>query len=112
MIRFACPRCKAVLERPENVAGSKFACPSCGQRLQVPLPPENKTLLGNLVGSDVLAAAERASQAPVQTPGQAQFKIIAGREHVLWNCPLCQKEVDVARDLGQETIRCPHCAKK
>ena len=49
MIRFACPRCKTVHERPENEAGSKFACPNCQQRLQVPLPPENKTMIGSLV---------------------------------------------------------------
>lgn len=36
MIRFACPRCKAIFERPDSAAGSTFACVSCGQALQVP----------------------------------------------------------------------------
>jgi hypothetical protein len=49
MIRYACPRCRTVLECPDQAAGSKHACPTCGQRLQVPLPPPNKTVLAPLV---------------------------------------------------------------
>ena len=52
MIRFGCPRCKAVLERPDSDAGSKLSCPSCQQRLQIPLPPEHKTVVGNLMGAE------------------------------------------------------------
>ena len=49
MIRFACPRCKTVLERPDLESGTKLSCPGCQQRLQVPALPENKTILGDLV---------------------------------------------------------------
>jgi hypothetical protein len=53
MIRFLCPRCRALLEKPENVAGDKFACPACGQKLQVPqpppTPPQGKTVLGEIL---------------------------------------------------------------
>jgi hypothetical protein len=49
MIRFACPRCKTVLERPEHESGTKLFCPGCQQRLQVPAPPENKTILGDVL---------------------------------------------------------------
>ena len=38
MSRFACPRCKLILERSANVAGTQFSCPSCGQKLLVPRP--------------------------------------------------------------------------
>ena len=37
MIRFACPKCKAVLEGPDSWAGSQVACSKCGQQLLVPL---------------------------------------------------------------------------
>src|SRR5262245_47145649 len=47
MIRFACPRCKAVLEQPEGVAGTQFSCPSCGQRLEAPKPAEAKLAEAN-----------------------------------------------------------------
>jgi len=43
MIRLACPRCKAILQQPDSMAGTAFSCPSCGQRLHIPLPPEMKS---------------------------------------------------------------------
>ena len=43
MIRFVCPRCKAVLEQPDNAAGTTFVCFSCGQRLQMPFIHERTT---------------------------------------------------------------------
>ena len=49
MIRFSCPRCKSVLDSPDQQAGNKIECPKCQQRLQIPLPPRNKTVLGELV---------------------------------------------------------------
>lgn len=48
MIAFSCPRCNHGVTRHESEAGSKVACPSCGQRLQVPQSPHDKTLLGQL----------------------------------------------------------------
>jgi mono/diheme cytochrome c family protein len=39
MIRFACPRCQANYDISDRQAGMKFACGTCGQRLQVPAPP-------------------------------------------------------------------------
>jgi hypothetical protein len=48
MIRFVCPACNGVVESPESAAGSKLPCPHCGQRLQIPYPP-NKTVLGSLL---------------------------------------------------------------
>jgi DNA-directed RNA polymerase subunit RPC12/RpoP len=48
MIHYRCPRCKVLLRSPDRDAGAKLACPQCGQRLQVPSPPPNKTLLAPL----------------------------------------------------------------
>jgi len=107
MITFSCPRCQSVLEQPDGAAGTKVACPKCSQRLQVPLPPQNKTILGSWVGPDKGAAASSPAAA-----FDAQIRLVAGREVVAWYCPLCQNQVEVALDLGQKSIRCPHCAKK
>jgi hypothetical protein len=49
MIRFACPRCLAVLQVEDEKAGIKRACLACGQRLQVPRPPKHSTVLGELL---------------------------------------------------------------
>jgi len=47
-IRFKCPTCQASLTAGDGKAGSKLPCPKCGQRLQVPPPPVNHTILGEL----------------------------------------------------------------
>jgi S1-C subfamily serine protease len=59
MIRFGCPVCKTVLQAPEGQAGSKVGCARCGQRLQVPARPRDKTILGTFLpaGSGTPSAA-------------------------------------------------------
>jgi transcription elongation factor Elf1 len=47
-IRFSCPRCRTGFESPASQAGTKFHCSACGQRIEVPAPPPNKTVLGSL----------------------------------------------------------------
>lgn len=42
MIRFGCPRCNSVLTQPESALGTLFTCPGCGQKLQVPRPPDSQ----------------------------------------------------------------------
>lgn len=44
-IRFACPRCQAPHSISSSAAGTKINCQKCGQRLQAPGPPPNKTVL-------------------------------------------------------------------
>ncbi len=36
MVQFQCPRCKAVLKAPDDMAGQKIECVKCQQRLLVP----------------------------------------------------------------------------
>src|SRR5262249_19134346 len=48
MIQFACPRCQLILECQNHGAGSKVVCPKCQQRLQIPAPPRDKTVLAPL----------------------------------------------------------------
>src|SRR5258708_5050141 len=91
MIRFSCPRCKASLEQPEDAAGSKVACPKCSQRLQVPLPPTTKTILGDLVVKGPIGAVEISSTGP--SAFDAQIRLVNGREIMSWFCPLCQNQV-------------------
>ena len=105
MIRFFCPRCKSVLEQPDNAGGTKVACPQCGQRLQVPFPPANKTILGDLVASGMAPQSE-------PFPADARIRSVDGRQFMAWSCPLCQNQVEAALDLAQPSIRCPHCARK
>ncbi|MBM4070852.1 MAG: hypothetical protein FJ271_18135 [Planctomycetes bacterium] len=62
MIRYTCPRCSILLESPDDQSGQKVFCPKCQQKLQIPEPPRNKTILATFAGS---------SGAPI--PAQAEF---------------------------------------
>ena len=73
MICFACPICNKVLSVADSQKGAKLPCPRCGQRLQVPAQPRDKTVLGRPVSQ--AAAAQRAGagaalaeQTPVSVP--------------------------------------------
>ncbi len=41
MIRFSCPACLSVYERPDREAETKFGCHVCGKRIQVPPVPSS-----------------------------------------------------------------------
>jgi S1-C subfamily serine protease len=54
---FSCPNCQSHIGATPAQAGAKCSCPKCGQRLQVPAPPQpapqppahpNRTVLGRL----------------------------------------------------------------
>lgn len=66
MIAFDCPACNAHLEKPVSEAGTKFPCPKCGQRLKVPAPASDRTMVGQLTPSGGLLAGMPAKSAPVR----------------------------------------------
>src|SRR5689334_17292978 len=89
MIHFACPLCKVVLQVPEQQAGGKVACPKCGQRLQIPVPPGKSQGLGNSSAavvkrptSPVLAAA--GTPPLISKPGGAHLSAPPDRNRVPW----------------------------
>jgi mono/diheme cytochrome c family protein len=47
MISFACPRCQGNYRASDREAGNKFACPACGQRVQIPFPPQGQPKTSN-----------------------------------------------------------------
>jgi hypothetical protein len=66
MFQFRCPRCQSTVVASNEVAGAKMPCPTCGQRLQVPVP-RNKTVLAEFVPG---------------TPQVIVEEIAPGRDHV------------------------------
>jgi DNA-directed RNA polymerase subunit RPC12/RpoP len=83
VVRFSCPVCKAALEHP--TPGAKLPCPNCGQRLQVPQPPANKTVLGVLP----------TPAAPV----------------LHFNCPACGSPLSAPEDCAGRVSRCRQCGQ-
>lgn len=85
--------CSAKLEAEEIAAGEKHSCPNCGQRLQIPAPRVNKTVLGKLENAPkiVTGSKETIGEAsdggrhrsapevlPAYEPGGSSNRIVAG----------------------------------
>jgi DNA-directed RNA polymerase subunit RPC12/RpoP len=97
MARFACPRCRTILENVSGIA----VCPGCGQRLQVPSAPL----------SEAVPAATAALPAGSGAAGP-KIEQVMGRAHVFWHCEACGGQVDIPVDLRQQSVRCPHCSQR
>jgi hypothetical protein len=104
MTRFACPRCKTILEGVSGIA----TCTGCGQRLQVPAVAEGPA--ATPPGSPSSQAWPTSSEAsPAAAP---QVRMVMGRSHVFWDCNVCHGPVDIPVDLRQQSVRCPHCSQR
>lgn len=103
MIRFGCPTCRSVLESPERKAGDKIACPKCGQRLQVPAPPRNKTVLGTIFPEP--SGQFRPVDPPVRDP-QPQATVA---NSVSLTCPTCKAVLSLPRTAIGFWTTCPKC---
>ena len=95
MIRFRCPSCKSILEAAPKKAGEKVACLKCGQRLQIPSPP-NKTVLGEAL--------------PASSPMPATTQLRAGATPALGNCRACGSPFSKTDEVGGGWVKCPRCS--
>ncbi|HZU35413.1 MAG TPA: zinc-ribbon domain-containing protein [Gemmataceae bacterium] len=108
MIRFACPSCQSEYTVPVRNVGKKTVCPKCGQRLQVPVPRRDKTVLGRLVDQLPPESPAPTGQAwheqppPVRRPAEQSARI-ADRT-LLIKCPEC------GRAVSDKARACPECA--
>ncbi len=108
MIRLTCPACKVLLTREDREAGSKFDCPSCGQRLRVP-QPVNKTLLGEAVRPGNAPGRERTPTF-VETASPLAPHRVAEPEYVpIGNCPGCGQSLSISRSIFGQRFQCPGC---
>jgi DNA-directed RNA polymerase subunit RPC12/RpoP len=125
MVRYLCPMCKKVLTANDAEAGGKLDCPQCGQRLEVPAPPLNKTILGEIQEGPEAAGTEPRQGAfatpppirsaateniptaiPVDPPG-AQDKLGGDGSGIgrLMPCPAC------GNPIGREAAACLKCGE-
>lgn len=74
MIRFSCPTCGKSLSAPPEKIGAKANCPQCNQRVQIPEPPRNKTVLGNLVEHPLTPKSEIIAAVPAPSGVEFLFK--------------------------------------
>jgi DNA-directed RNA polymerase subunit M/transcription elongation factor TFIIS len=88
MIRFDCPKCKAILQSPDNKVGVTVHCPACKQAVQVPKPVNlakvrwllSASLLlvallgGALFAWNTLTSTDGESEAAAQLDTQADGK--------------------------------------
>jgi len=78
VIRFRCSKCDKRIKAFARRAGRKTACPRCGQRLLIPSPARNRTLLGEArTGLNVKGVAdeEATTEGVLNTFSRHIFKI-------------------------------------
>ena len=104
MIDFSCPKCTFALTRHNNEAGSKVSCPSCGQRVQVPRPPQqtDQTVMGELVCPEQLAPT---------VIGELVLPVEVGTSSRTLRCvcPNCQATIKAKAYRAGTTVNCPQC---
>jgi TM2 domain-containing membrane protein YozV/DNA-directed RNA polymerase subunit RPC12/RpoP len=108
MVRFACPVCSAPHEVPDDTAGKKINCQTCGQRVLVPSPTQNKTVLAKLLpeeSSGDRADASRLKEVPrvARSSGPKPELIPIGA------CASCQTPLRVPRESLGRWVECPKC---
>ena len=111
-IVFKCPKCQSKLTAGDDKAGSKFPCPKCNQRLQVPTPPPppppppqptEKTMLGEMEIPPELKTVLGEMEPVLQTPRievlcpkcRMTFYALAGPPGSQEPCPLCGVNVPI-----------------
>ncbi|MBL8797210.1 MAG: hypothetical protein JNM56_25130 [Planctomycetia bacterium] len=103
MLSFSCSRCKHNLTRHENEAGSKVACPSCGQRLLVP-----EQIRAGKDGDLQLDPAE------ILLHGDSQLTTTpekAARGVLRFECPHCKSVLKADPAKAGTRANCPKCGK-
>jgi DNA-directed RNA polymerase subunit RPC12/RpoP len=90
MIHFRCPVCRAALEAPDDKGGTKVPCSRCGQRLLIPPPIRNKTILAESLPGD--------PPSPSPSPN-----VPVGA------CPACKTPVSVPPEQVGRWVECPDC---
>jgi HEAT repeat protein len=94
MLRFACPKCRTVLQAPDDSPGRTLACPTCGQQVKVALPPRDKTVMGNPL-PPAPARPPVASSSPA--PGPAVI------------CQGCGRKLAIKGGVIGKRAKCSHC---
>lgn len=106
--RFYCPTCRGAVDAARNAVGQKMPCPHCGQRLQVPQLPPNKTVLGSLTRPvDALPAIKPAPAALSPPTPPADDYAPQRHGYRRWRggaCPCCgsAKRPEVREEISQE----------
>jgi hypothetical protein len=115
MLRFSCPKCKALLTADDQQAGRQYACVTCGQILRVPTPFD-PGLPGSAPSSPLTSGspALSSSRLPLCPPpaagiAPAEVRVINGRQVIFWPCTFCKIGLNTGYENVGLTIQCPGC---
>lgn len=105
MITFNCPECKTQLQRHDSEAGAQVPCPGCGQRLEIPQPPDLDpagTQIGEWQGiqAGLSPRPDRAFDHSRSAPAGMLIR---------WSCPHCGARIKTDRLKGGTKAACPRC---
>lgn len=118
-IRFACPSCRTAYTVNDRDAGKKAECKACGQRLQVPAPPRNQTVLGELLPPDHGPAGPPADAAPTARHPMPDLEPAPPRPGpgahqtgpIRFDCPACRTGYTVNQASAGRSMACRACGR-
>lgn len=118
-IRFACPVCKTTYTVNDRYGGKKAECKSCGQRIQVPAPTRNKTVLGEVLppveaGGPSPTTPPPAAARPAHEPQSPELRLpgaAASAGPIRFDCPGCRTSYSVNRWTAGKVMECRSCGR-
>lgn len=91
-IRFSCPSCKSIFTVSVAEAGTKTECNVCGQRIKIPAPQKQHTVLGEIVPN--------IEPTVLASPASTMMNV---------RCPTCGYESDAPAEFSGKRANCPRC---
>jgi predicted RNA-binding Zn-ribbon protein involved in translation (DUF1610 family) len=94
-IQVTCPSCKGSFNAPDNAAGKRAKCPTCGGVIQIPTPAAEEILEAEPEPVSPYTDDDFAVEAPPPLPAADDTK----------PCPMCGERIQ------RNAIKCRHCGE-
>jgi hypothetical protein len=94
-IQVTCPSCKGSFNAPDNAAGKRAKCPTCGGVIQIPTPAAEEILEAEPEPISPYTDDDFAVEAPPALPAADDTK----------PCPMCGERIQ------RNAIKCRHCGE-
>jgi hypothetical protein len=120
-IKFSCPHCSQRLESPEAAAGAMLPCPNCGREIQVPVPAPATAIAGGAKCGICLSAINDAEARAACPACRAEYHAECWQENggcAIYGCsqvPVVEKRPAIEIPMsywGQENKQCPSCQRE
>jgi predicted RNA-binding Zn-ribbon protein involved in translation (DUF1610 family) len=95
-IQVTCPSCQGKFNAPDNAAGKRAKCPTCGSAIQIPTPaPVEEILEAEALPASPYSDEDFEVEAPAALPATPDTK----------PCPMCGETIQ------KSALKCRHCGE-